>query len=151
PGRVLARASGHTQPIGEAAGFPLGTLPDGGALSAASLEADALRLAAPWPARAVGVTTAIVGGVWFGAAVDDGAQLTVFRESPGKVLFQSGGAGDALAIYDADGDGAPEVATSLDVPPGDADQIVVRDAHGERWRSGPLEGSVVALAAGDLT
>jgi hypothetical protein len=148
---LIARASGHGQGVGETAGFPLGNLPDSSPLSAASLDGDALRLGPPWPAHAMAVTTASIGGVWFGAAVDDAAQLIVFRDAPGKVFFQTAGAGDAVALFDADGDGAPEIAHSIDVPPGDPDQIVVRDARGERWRSGPLDGSVVALAAGDLT
>jgi hypothetical protein len=155
PGSVLARSSSRAGWLGSAeisAGkWPLGTLP-GGALLVGTFDPGrgCFNLAAPWPVRVRAVATATIGGVWFAATVDEGGQLAVHRGAPGQVQFQAAGVGDAVALWDADGDGEPEVASSLAVPPDEDDQIVVRNLRGEVWRSALIPGAVTALTAGEL-
>lgn len=129
--------------------IPIGCAPDGSQLRATlDVQASALILPQPWPQRIHAAATATVNGQWFGAAVDDAGKLTVFRGAPGNAYFGVPGAGDAVAIYDADGDGDPEVVTSAPVPPGDNDEIIVRNARGDLMRK-PVPGTITALAAAD--
>jgi len=156
PGQILARLADRAEGLGVRAGFPVGQLPDRSPLLATlALESGTFALSAPWPAHLHAVATAWVQTApyearWFGAAVDDSAQLLVYQGAPGNLLFAAAGAGDAVALYDADRDGQPEVATSAPTAPGDGDLILIRGARGELWRSPPITGAVTALAAGDF-
>jgi hypothetical protein len=132
--------------------IPVGRAPDGQILWAAlDIQASALMLPPPWPQQRIhAAATGTVGGQWFGATVDENGQLVVYRGAPGasNVHFMVPGAGDAVAIWDADGDGDPEVATSSRVPLGENDEIVVRNARGDVMRK-PITGTVTALAASE--
>ena len=131
-------------------GIPVGIAPDGRLLAAnVDVQASALMLPPPWPQRIHAAATATVNGQWFGAVVDDARNLSVFRGAPNTAAYFSvPGAGDAVAIYDADGDGDPEVVTSAPVAPGDNDEIIVRNARGDVTRK-PVPGTITALAAAD--
>jgi hypothetical protein len=130
--------------------IPIGLAPDGRLLAAAvDVQAGSLILPPPWPQQKThAAATATINGQWFGATVDDTGKLMVFRGAPGNQYFTVPGAGDAVAIYDADGDGDPEVVTSARVAPGDNDEIIVRNARGDLTRK-PVPGTITALAAAD--
>jgi hypothetical protein len=148
-GGIVGSTIGLSTRVGS---IPVGLSPDGRPLSAAvDVTASALMLPAPWPQQRIhAAATGTVGGQWFGATVDENGQLVVYRGAPGagNVHFMVPGAGDAVAIWDADGDGDPEVATSSRVPLGENDEIVVRNARGDVMRK-PITGTVTALAASD--
>src|SRR5262249_60524875 len=100
--------------------FPIGPAPDHRQIEAALVPETGLSvLPPPWPPALHAAASTFLGGRWFGAAVDDGAQLVVYQDAPGAVAFQAAGAGDAVALYDADGDGQIDAATSAPTAPGD--------------------------------
>jgi hypothetical protein len=147
--RVWSRAEGSVGMTGSR--FPLGVDPSGNLLLGdLDPQRGAFQIGAPWPSKLRGVATTRIGGSWFGASVDESARLLVYRGSPGSLFFAAEGAGDAVALWDADGDGLPEVATSAPTLPGEGDQIVVRNARGEVWHSAETTGAITALATGDF-
>jgi len=145
-GGIVGPTMGLSTRVG---GIPVGLSPEGRVLSATvDLATSALILPPPWPQRIRAAATGTVGGQWFGAAVDENGRLFVYRTVPGNVHFMVPGAGDAVAIWDADGDGDPEVATSARVALGENDEIIVRNARGDVMRK-PITGAVTALAASE--
>jgi hypothetical protein len=68
------------------------------------------------------------------------------------VTLTLAGTGAAVALADVDHDGRPEVITTGDGAPGDADRVTVYTIDGAAARriyQRPFTGGVVALAAGD--
>jgi hypothetical protein len=153
-----ARLDPGMQTLAAYGGF---AVPDGGSFSCARFEAPTIT----GPLEACGAGTlaprrASVGGrydVVAGASLvaADGKPFEVFigREDGAVEIFDDAGhastlptAGAQLAVGDLDQDGLPEILTSLDVPRGTTDAVVLYTW--DRTRKAPVEKLRMPVAAG---
>jgi hypothetical protein len=84
--------------------------------------------------------------------VDSRSKLTLRRLPGGQLLQRLNGVGRAFALGDLDGDGRPEVVTSTVRSFGSSDAISVRrlGKRARLCRVAGFEGSVTAMAVGDV-